>query len=69
MVDGLPKEMREPRKGRPMCGTDEAWFYVNQNSVDIYATSSTQAEVNTTTVRLTRRQLERALETMDYSGV
>jgi hypothetical protein len=64
-MDEIPKEMRSPRKAEPYNGTDEAWWYINKRSIDVYATSSAQAELCTTVVRLTRHQLERALEIMD----
>jgi hypothetical protein len=41
--------------------TNDAWFYVNRGTVDVYARTTDE---NTTVVRLTRKQLERALEIM-----
>ena len=65
MVGELPKEMCVPRKARPYNGTKEAWWYINEGSIDVFATTEAQAELCTTVVRLTRQQLERALAIMD----
>ena len=57
-----PRAMRTPKKGRPCLGTDEGWYYVQRGYIEVMGR---KADVATTAVRITRKQLERALEIMD----
>jgi hypothetical protein len=58
----LPPKMLNPRKATPCGLSDEAWYYVGPSSVDVFARVEGQDAL---CVRLTRRQLERAIATMD----
>ena len=42
-------------------GTEKGWWYVNPRSIDVLAYDNT----TTTQVRLTRKQLDKAIEIMD----
>ena len=61
----LPFSMRKPRKATPLGRSEDAWYYVGPSSVDIYCQ---EKGVNVQQCRLTRRQLERALEIMAKEG-
>lgn len=65
MVSRFTKHMRAPRNARPLCGTDEGWWYVDPSSISVHGRVTNMGGCHTTSVRLTRRQLERALEIMD----
>ena len=58
----LSKAMRGPRKAKVISGGDEAWWYIEPNGITVV--SSVAKGLNPIQVRLTRRQLERALEVM-----
>lgn len=58
----LPKQMREPRKAKARHLTANAWYYVDPNSISVFAESEKGASTYCT---LTRRQLEQALAIMD----
>ena len=55
----LTKPMLAPRRARPLAGTEDAWFYVEPKGVSVFASKEGGG---TTACKLTRRQLERALE-------
>lgn len=57
------REMCESRKARALPGTLGAWWYINPASIDIISQPSFGHGV--AQARLTRKQLERALEIMD----
>jgi hypothetical protein len=63
----LPQKMREPRKCRATNGTAEAWYYLNPRSIDVLAeiVDGNNGARWITTCRLTRRQLQQALEIME----
>ena len=56
--------MCKPRGARSLHTTKEAWWYINRRSIDIIAVSGNE----TTQCRLTRRQLEKAIEIMDSAA-
>lgn len=61
-----PRVMRTPKTCRPCFGTDEGWYYVQPGYIEVIGRKDSGVDaVSTTAVRLTRRQLERALEIMD----
>lgn len=57
----LPLHMTKPRKAAPLGIAEDAWYYVGPSSIDVFVRI---ANVNTLSCRLTKRQLERALATM-----
>ena len=58
-------EMLVPRRARPLgYDTSDGWWYINYGSIDIFA----EGQVSVTSVRLTRKQLKRALEIMDAAN-
>lgn len=65
MSNKLPRSMRTPRQAEPCIGTTEGWYYVQPDYVEVYARTENTGVSFRTTVRLTRKQLERALEIMD----
>ena len=54
-------EMCKSRRCRALMGTEKGWWYVNPRSIDVLAYDNT----TTTQVRLTRKQLDKAIEIMD----
>ncbi len=58
----MPYSMRRVRKAKPMEGTDDAWWYVDKNGIDIYVESIRAGGLG---ARLTRDQVARALQLMD----
>ena len=56
------KDMCNSRGARSLSNTKLAWWYINPRSIDIIAVGP---DNDTTQVRLTRKQLERAIEIMD----
>jgi hypothetical protein len=57
---------KEPRKARALSDTNEAWWYVDPRSIIVHGeVLGLAGERWVTSVRLTRKQLERALEIMD----
>lgn len=61
MTKPLTKEMTKPRVAGLLGGAVKAWWYINPESIDVCAESQ---RGGTTHVRLSKRQLERALEVM-----
>ena len=58
--------MLNPRRARATgIHTTDGWWYINPRSIDIYAEYQGSDFKDTTSVRLTRTQLVRALEIMD----
>ena len=53
-------EMCKNRRARPMGDTTDGWWYVDPGSITVHAIGNNPV----TSVRLTRKQLERALEIM-----
>lgn len=59
------RAQRKPRKAKPCVGTREGWYYVDHQYIEVLARTENTGVHFTTAVRLTRKQLERALEIMD----
>lgn len=64
MVDAteMPWSLRRVRAAKSLGGTVKAWWYVNEDGIDIFGQ---HPNGGTTAAHLTREQLERALEVMD----
>lgn len=60
MVNELSKELAKSRKATALQGI-EAWWYVNKKSIEVYVRDAD----GVSSARLTRAQLERALELME----
>lgn len=61
----LLKNMLTPRKAKPLGVSEESWYYVGPSSIDIFIK---QENCSTASARLTRKQLQRALEIMDEAA-
>ena len=57
--------MTKPVKARPLNSGDEAWFYKNPKSIDIYCYRRGAA---TLSCRITRRQLEAWMKATEAEG-
>ena len=58
------KALLSPRKARAEYGARDAWWYVNKRSIEVLAQPNGS---NPTCVKLTKKQLQRALEIMNES--
>ena len=63
-----PKSMRKPRRAAVTHGPGECWYYVGPRGLEI-SVATRKGEVSSNVIRLTRRQLERALVIMEDAGV
>ena len=64
MKGDVPAAMRYPRKPRNMQSFDSqdtAWYYIEPSGLDVYV-STKKGEASTISFRITRQQIERALE-------
>lgn len=57
----LTREMRMSRVATPLSQVEKGWWYINPDSIDVVSQGVTGG---VQMVRLTRKQLERALDVM-----
>ena len=61
----LSKAMREPRRARVIYKhSGECWYYIQPRSIELFV-SLEKGKAASSSIRLTRKQLEKALEIMD----
>ena len=59
----LPKSMLKPRRATVIHGPGECWYYIVPRGLEI-CVAQEKGRASSNSIRLTRRQLERALEIM-----
>jgi len=60
-VKDIPKSMLKSRRARLVHGSGECWYYINPGGLEVLVTSQKDLAASQT-FRITRKQMERALE-------